>query len=169
MQNPQLYDNNPGTDIILQGDIFPEIDFFLSNSEVNPDKIRQFQISEKRLISVLSQTCDISDNEFIVVGPVYTIDEYVAKSEQKGENPNKISSNVGYIKSRKGLLDKFYLNYIEITNGVPKECYVDLQQINTVNKNMFPLKNRIASLSHWGRQLLNYQLIWVYGRPVIDW
>jgi hypothetical protein len=166
---PPLYDNISGNDVILQGDIFPEIDFFITNTEINPDKINSFQISERRMVSIISQTCDVSESDFIVVSPIYTIDEYVETLKQRGEKANAISSNVGYIKSRKSLLDKFYLTSLEIMPETSKECYIDLRQINTISKKLCPLHSRIASLSHWGRHVLNYQLTWVYGRPIINW
>lgn len=165
MSKPVLYDDNPDNDIILQGDIFSEIDFFLTTVDAGKQK----QISEKRPITIVSQTCDISDNDFLVVSPIYTIEEYIQELNQKGETSNKISSNVGYIKSRKGLFDRFYLENLEITKGISKECFVDLRKVNTLNKGLITIGDRIASLSHWGRQVLNYQLMWVYGRPVTDW
>lgn len=169
MPNPQLYDDNPRNDIILQGDIFPEIDFFLTSIEINSERRQLVQTSEKRLVSIISQTCDITDNDLVAVSPIYTIEEYIEKLKGKGENSNKISSNVGYIKNRKSLFDKFYLPSLKIMKGIIKECFVDLQQVNTVSKDLFSTKNRVSSLSHWGRQVLNYQLMWVYGRPVIEW
>lgn len=165
MPKPQLYDDNPDNDLIFQGDIFSEIDFFFTTIDTGKPK----QVSEKRLIAVVSQTCDVSDNDFLIVSPIYTIEEYIQELNQKGETSNKISSNVGYIKSRKSVFDRFYLESLKITKGVSKECFIDLRRANTVNKGLIAVSNRIASLSHWGRQILNYQLMWVYGRPVIEW
>ncbi len=164
MSKPALYDDNPDNGI-LQGDIFSEIDFFLTTIDAGKQK----QISEKRPIAVVSQTCDISDNDFLVISPIYTIEEYIQELNQKGETSSKIRSNVGYIKSRKGLFDRFYLENLQIIKGISKECFIDLRKVNTLNKGLITIGDRIASLSYWGRQVLDYQLMWVFGRPVTDW
>lgn len=169
MSNPPLYDNNPRNDLILQGDIFPEIDFLVVNTEFNPERSLAKQVIPKRLVAIISQTCDTKENDSVVISPIYNLDEYIEMLKQKGESANKISSNVGYIKSRKSLLDKFYLQNLEITKGNVQECFIDLLQMKTVSKSLFTIDKRISSLSHWGRHLLDHQLSWVYGRPVIEW
>jgi hypothetical protein len=205
VSKPQLYDENPINDIILQGDVFPEIDFFVTEQKTKRDinvlqaegdelilpppgtgvasitdetypslqteravikELKFYSKPERRLVAIISQTCDIVDNNYVVVSPIYTIDDYIEKLQEAGEKANTITSNIGYIKSRKGLLEKFYLEPIK---NITKDSYIDLNQVNTVIKTVFPLKKRIVSLSHWGRQILNYQLIWIYGRPVVEW
>jgi len=209
VSKPQLYDDNPSSDLILQGDIFTEIDFFLTDfeskiskgksqselteialppsgtgnimsliGETTPDAetdktvtkepiLRQY--SEKRPVAIVSQTCDIADGEYVVVSPIYTLREYKEKLETNGEKAEKIREHSGLITNRKGLLDKFYLENLQVNRNTQQNCFIDLRQVNTVNKNIFSPRKRLASLSHWGRQVLNYQLMWVYGRPVIEW
>lgn len=169
MSNPQLYDNNSQYNFLLQGDIFPEIDFLVVDAELNAGNTLTKQTTPKRLVAIISQTCDIKDNNLVVISPIYTLDEYIEMLKQKGESANKISSNIGYIKSRKSLLDKFYLQNLEITKGNVQECFIDLLQMKTVSKSQFTIDKRISSLSHWGRHLLDHQLSWVYGRPIIEW
>lgn len=209
MPKPQLYDDNPDNDLILQGDIFTEIDFFLTDFESKTHKSKDQsepveivlspsgtgsvtsligettpntetdeamtkeptlrQYSEKRLVAIISQTCDIADGEYIVVSPIYTLKEYREKLEANSEKAEKIREHARLITNRKGLLDKFYLENLRVNRKTQENCFIDLRQVNTVNKNIFSPKRRLASLSHWGRQVLNHQLMWVYGRPVIEW
>lgn len=209
MPKPQLYDDNPSKDLILQGDIFTEIDFFLTDFESKTSKGRGEselteivlppsgtgsvisligetapdvetdksvtkepvlkQYSEKRLVAIVSQTCDIADGEYVVVSPIYTLEEYERKLETNGEKAEKIKEHRKLIINRKGLLDKFYLENLQVNRNTQENCFIDLRQMNTVNKNIFSPRKRLVSLSHWGRQVLNYQLMWVYGRPVIEW
>lgn len=166
MQKPSLYEETLQKDIIFQGDIFSEFNFYIPvhSSEVDSAKPAESFYFEKRMMAVISQTCDIPKSHYLLISPIYTIEEYF--ESEKIDNPQKAKSGMNLIKSRKGLLSRFYLEGIESKH---KECFIDLRVVNTINKNLIKPADKIASLSHWGRQVLNHHLMWLFGRPVVDW
>ena len=187
MSKPRLYDDNPGK-VLLQGDIFPEIDLLITESRFRstenglteavlsassgtplptPEEVipPTEKINPLKLVVIMSQTCDIRDSEYVVVSPIYTLRDYTEELKRLGKSAQ---SNIGLIKSRKRMWDKFYLEDLKISGNL-EECYADLKKVHTISKGLLHIDDRIASLSHWGRQVLNYQLMWVYGRPVVEW
>ncbi|MCL4416084.1 MAG: hypothetical protein M1371_04070 [Actinobacteria bacterium] len=170
MSNHNLFDENPRVDIIIQGDIYPEIDFYIFNNfsySKNPH-INSIAHREKRLAVVISQTCDIFDSDNLFICPIFTLNEYI-NSES---NINKAKSNVGLIKSRKGLLEKFFLGNLNVQREnytTYDEFYIDLKIINTIDKSLLNPIEKIACLSDWGRHHLCHQLSWLFGRPVANW
>lgn len=191
MQKPTLYEPILDKSVILQGDIFPEFDFSIPFSSTthftsgspsqspgsgisslpNIDASTSLSASsqspafqtERRLMAVMTQSCDISDGDSLLISPIYTIDEY------KLLEPKNFQSNLGHIRSRKNLLDKFYLENLVLPDHAVCECFINLKIVNMISRSSLDSSNKIASLSHWGRHLLNHQLMWLFGRPIIDW
>lgn len=182
MSQPSLYESNPDRNVILQGDIFPEIDFYVplptsvklepppSSSVIRDGSFSEEQISsqvnskkERRLMTIITQSCDITDEDSLLVSPVYTIEEYIRF------NPKNFQSNLALIRKRKGLFDKFYLENIILPGNISVECYINLKVVNLISRNSVNTSQKIASLSHWGRHVLNHQLMWLFGRPIVEW
>ncbi len=155
MDKPFLYDTSIDFSVFLQGDIFPEVEF---------NKIFQEDvILEKRYAMAISQTCDIADGDNILLSPIYTVDEYLHTS------PKEPTHKVKLMRTRKGLFDKFYLGELPLPGSNSIESYVDLKVVSMISKNDIKSETKIVSLSHWGRHVLNSQLVWLFGRPVVDW
>lgn len=119
-----------------------------------------FPIRLSRVI-ILSQTCDIQNNNTVIVAPVYSLTEVTEDGRLSEGNVNLISKRRGAMK------DWFYLPKLE---NIIEESFVDFQIIHYLPSKVLDdyLEKRVVALSDWGRHLLSWALADYFGRPIED-
>ena len=174
-------------DIFFQGDIIDEFPFLVILEEfnlINHDKEDFYKIEKSSKLEgsegsnlvvatplkmhkviVLSQTCDIQNNNYVAIAPVYSLKEVKEDGRLEG-------SDMGLIRAHRGKMkDWFYLPGSEERSI--EESFVDLQTIQYFPKKLLYgesgfLFRRSAALSDWGRHLLCWALSDFFGRPIED-
>jgi len=127
----------------------------------NPKKIiGAFPVELSRVI-ILSQTCDIKNNNTVIVAPVYSLSAVIADGLLSEPNTKLVSKRRGAMK------DWFYLPAIE---GVIGESFVDFQKIHYSPKKIFEQyrEKRVIALSDWGIHLFSWAISDYFGRPIED-
>lgn len=166
-------------DIMYQGDVLKNFPFFIFQNDLRglkqSDKKGVFELKEQETfengeavlaissklnyIIILSQTCDLQERENVIIAPVYSIKEYEDNGTLKG-------GKAGLIKKRK-INYWFYLPEIE---GVFEGSFADFQTMYYVPRKILEnyKKNKILTLSDWGRHHLGWALSNYFGRPIED-
>ena len=184
-----MYEINPPPDLLQQGDVLKNIPFVLipplplriakpfiggklarivekQALEDEEGGVRESALVDIFLkkIMVISQTCDILNRETIAVCPVYSVQEYKTRlMEALGWDDAKAQKRIDDDVS-KGKTN--YLFYLPPSNNFPA-AVVDFQHINTVNRELLKIENRVICLSDFGRNLLSYNLAAFFSRPAV--
>lgn len=176
-------------EVLRQGDIVEDFPFFsdsvgntidtLEESGVNTYKVNKllvpfatpqeisgvFRGKTKRVI-ILSQTCDIQNNDYVQIAPIFSLGEMAKVNLKTIEHIQKSNNRVK---------DWFYLpaSNDKNFNGIliddfPNEGFVYFQTINSFPKDKLILfsQKRIVALSEWGQSLLSWAIVNYFGRPI---
>jgi hypothetical protein len=163
LQNQQIY---------FQGDILKDFPFYVLDRTVSVDKKETgvyepsgvlndsnigLKVIEKKLetIILLSQSCDLQRREYVLICPVFKLEDLVSEQILNKET-------VGLIKKRK----LYYLFYLPGTESFP-ESIADFQHIYHIPRSELEglMDKRILSLSDNGRHHLGWALANYFGRP----
>lgn len=168
-------------DILYQGDVLKDFPFFIFKEKLrtlkNLKKINTYEVVEIEKdtfsggeaimainaklnnIIILSQSCDIQERENIIIAPVYPIKLF----EDDGTLTN---GKAGLIKKRR-INYWFYLPKLE---KVIEDSLVDFQTIHYIPRAFLEKhkKNKIITMSDWGRHHLGWALSNYFGRPIED-
>lgn len=112
---------------------------------------------EVRNVMLVSQTCDISRRENILVCPIYKLSEFTEQSAINADTLRNLKNNKLY-----------YWFYLPQLPGYIDESFVDLQQITPVERTSIEarMQNVIVSLNDLGRHQVGWSLASFFGRPV---
>lgn len=146
-------------DIFYQGDLVKDFPFFifdkdtsLAGFEKNPEA--KLEVKAKlSLVMVLSQTCDVQRRKNAIVCPVYKIQNFSFSKDDSEK-----------IKKRK----TSYWFYLPKLDGIIEESIADFQTIYYVPRELLEShkRNKIITLSDWGRHHLGWALGGYFGRPI---
>jgi len=146
-------------EIFYQGDLIKDFPFFIFDEHINLENViskteAKIEINAKlNTIIILSQTCDIQRRKNAIICPVYKMDEFSFNSDDTDS-----------IKKRK----TGYWFYLPPLDGVIEESIADFQTIYYVPRAVIDnyKKNKIVTMSDWGRHHLSWALNNYFGRPV---
>jgi hypothetical protein len=166
-------------DIMYQGDVLKDFPFFIFQEDLRglkqSEKKGFYEVKEKETfedneailavnsklnhVIILSQTCDLQERENVIIAPIYSIREFE-------DNGVLTGGKSGLIKKRK-INYWFYLPEVE---GLLGSSFADFQTMHYVPKKMLEnyKKNKILTLSDWGRHHLGWALSNYFGRPIED-
>jgi len=132
----------------FQGDIVKNFPFLVVDQEGN-------QLSVKKDIMLLSQTCDIQQRSQIIIAPIDPL-EWVESNETKRQTIRARRTN--------------YWFYLPQMDTVIQDSVVDLQMISYIPKQLVSphLSSKVLSLSDWGRHHLAWALSTYFGRPILN-
>lgn len=146
-------------DFLYQGDLIKDFPFFIFDEDIlngkfGTDNEAKLEVRAKLgLIMILSQTCDIEHRKNVIVCPVYEMRNF---SFNKDETESIKERRTGYW---------FYLPKLE---NIIDESVADFQTIYYVPRDLLDQnkKNKILTLTDWGRHHLGWALGSYFGRPV---
>lgn len=151
--------NDLNQDTFYQGDLVKDFPFLIFDKEISLDNLAvtaeaKLEIKAKlNLAMILSQTCDVQNRKNVIVCPVYKMQEFDFKKEE-----------VNSIKKRK----TGYWFYLPKLDGVIDESIADFQTIYYIPREVLDKykRNKIVTLSDWGRHHLGWALSGYFGRPI---
>lgn len=159
----QEFDEN----LLYQGDVVKDLPFPVcpeqevaiapGEVDISQESTNNFFKGDPQLITalkysrtgmIISQNCDIENREFILISPVFEINEKYSDDD--------------HIISLKGQKVKYELYLPSTTNF--NESFVDLQLISVIKKEKIDKTKRILVLSDYGQALLQQHLRNYLGR-----
>lgn len=171
--------SNPPDDNFYQGDVFKNCKFFLpppTSDTISPASavvnisVGGFNLQERLYTGnavILTQTCDIEDNEFVHLATVIPKQQFTELLLASKKEQPTIDSILGKLSSKRThykeieLFQWFFLP----STGFFDDSIVQLHMMGMINKRELSPTNRIAHLSDRGRHWLQYYLIRFWGRP----
>ncbi len=163
-----MYSTPPDNNKLYQGDIIQNGSFYMP-AKVDPNNssgIKTPQIYSGKLM-IMTQTCDIRDNDIVHVCRVLSSADFTQKLIEKGKTMEQISGVLGLLRSKKthwkekSLFNWFYLPEKDDL----EESIAILDSNGMVNLDELLIEDRVAYLSDRARHWLQYYLMRLWGRP----
>jgi len=135
---------------IFQGDCLDKMPIFEFEGNNTPEIY-------KTKVMVLSNTCDISEENSRIVlprvcyAPIYPLDTYIAILEEAGKSKTQISSHIESIKNQEYTSILFLPSHI---NGLGRDIIVYLDRIYNCSVSLINKADRLFSLSNFGFYIL---------------
>jgi len=143
-------------DVFFQGDILRDFPFLILDEEQIKPSSTSIEIRAKpSAVMLLSQTCDLQRRPNVILCPVFKIENNITKKDE-----------VDSIRKRK----TGYWFYLPEMQGVLAESFADFQTMYYAPRNFVEQhkRNKILSLSDWGRHHLSWALSSYFGRPIAN-